>query len=70
MRRLMWALAASAITGLASSAMADDNQALADAIASRVQQTGDIKGYNIDIETNAGIVTLSVRSAPLVKEKA
>jgi hypothetical protein len=59
MRRLMWALAASAITGLASSAMADDNQALADAIASRVQQTGDIKGYNIDIETNAGIVTLS-----------
>ncbi len=59
MRRLMWALAASAITGLASSAQADDNQTLADAIASRVQQSGDIKGYNIDIETNAGIVTLS-----------
>jgi hypothetical protein len=55
----MWALAASAITGLASSAQADDNQTLADAIASRVQQSGDIKGYNIDIETNAGIVTLS-----------
>ncbi len=59
MRRLMWALAASAVTSLASSAQADDNQVLADAIASRVQQSGDIKGYNIDIETNAGIVTLS-----------
>jgi hypothetical protein len=55
----MWALAASAITGLASPAWADDNQNLADAIASRVQKSGDIRGYQIDIETQAGVVTLT-----------
>jgi hypothetical protein len=55
----MWALAATAATGLASPAQADDNQTLADAVASRVQSIGNVRGYNIDIETQAGIVTLS-----------
>ncbi|MBY0586442.1 BON domain-containing protein [bacterium] len=59
MRRLMWALAASAVTSLGSSANADDNQSLADAVASRVQSLGQVRGYQIDIETQAGVVTLS-----------
>jgi hypothetical protein len=50
--------------GLAGLASADDgNQALADRVAQQVTQAGTMRGYQLDIETQSGVVTLSGRVA-------
>lgn len=60
MQRIMWALAAIAVTGLGSVSRADDaNEALVDAVASQIKESGKIHGYRLDIEANHGIVTLT-----------
>lgn len=60
MRRLVWTLAAIAAAGLSGPSLADDNnQALADQVASQVEKSGKIRGYRLDIETEGGIVTLT-----------
>ena len=58
--RIIWALAAAAVTGLGSVAVADDaNEMLADSVASQVKESGKIHGYRLDIEADHGIVTLT-----------
>lgn len=59
MRKLRWALVAFALAGGISVSQADDNQSLADSVADRIEKSGRVSGYQLDIESNNGVVILS-----------